>query len=85
MGKLFTTGWERKPRGNDANLLPEPAKPNVDSRTGDESLGLETMFTTQTLHKEKETKTVFTDGPPTPPAAEAGGTLDAVTGKEIGI
>ncbi len=78
LGKLFKTGWQRKPRDGKGNLLPdEPA--NVDA-------GVEADVKTVTQTLEKEAGTTTTDEvqigeEATPPPNADAPVLDPVSGK----
>lgn len=36
LGKLFSTGWKRKPRGSDGRILPQEVKKNAGDGEGGE-------------------------------------------------
>lgn len=62
MGKLFETGWERKPRGPDGKLINPPSKPTSESDKGKDAVkpkdGMETVKVTRTVGtKEKGVET----------------------------
>lgn len=82
LGKLFTTGWERKLRDKDGHLVQAPA-PETDAGTPH---GVEDPnVVTKTLEKERESATTTTTeavpGEATPPTEQMP-VLDPVTGKE---
>lgn len=70
LGKLFSTGWQRKPRDESGNLLPEPAK-NQDGAVTVQT----TAFITQVVAKDAAAT-------PAVPQSEGTGAMDPVTGKE---
>lgn len=53
MGKLFKTGWERKPRDKDGKILPDP--PKVEAKSAEET---SVNADGKTVVKEMVTRTV---------------------------
>lgn len=76
MGKLFKTGWERKPRDKDGNLLPE-ASHNAETRA-DDTATIQTVVRKEPAGEEVKTDTNVDAAA----AKEAESVLDPITGKE---
>ena len=88
LGKLFQTGWQRKPRDAQGNIIPEaaPAVPKQVEETKDESAA-EPTTVTQAVEKAPETqtqtqtaRTVTEEGGQPPEEKEPA--RDPVTGQE---
>ena len=70
MGKLFKTGWERRPRDKDGNLLPE-ASQNMQTRI-DDAATIQTVIRKEPAGTDAEVAA----------AKAAENVLDPITGKE---
>lgn len=82
LGKLFTTGWKRKPRDEDGNLI---AEPKSEAETKAQNGAPEAKVVTKTVNQEKDASTPTTTRAITEeatPPAEQMPILDPVTGKE---
>lgn len=82
LGKLFTTGWKRKPRDEKGNLIPE-ARSEAESKA--QNSAPEANLVTKAVDKEKDASTPTTTTAITEeatPPTEQMPVLDPVTGKE---
>lgn len=83
LGKLFSTGWQHKPRDANGNFIQE-AKAETGTAARDDAPG--SVVVTKTVEREKDATTTMTTtevipGEATPPSEQMP-VLDPVTGKE---
>ena len=82
LGKLFTTGWQRKPRDQDGHIIPE-AKPNAETRA---EQAVPTEVKQVVVEDVSKGKQLTENDPKSEESkaqdAAAAGNLDPITGKE---